>query len=144
MKRIRLLVATAALTVVGALSAPAATVSAGPDLARISGIRRPADPAATPVCLRGDVCSWTGKNYSGTRGALEENNPALPTIPWHEVQSVWNDGRHCRVWLYRRTDFNSEGGHVAEVLRRTGYTNMLKSAPGPYKHVYSSHWCATG
>jgi hypothetical protein len=80
----------------------------------------------------------------GHQGSAGRNNPALPTIPWHEVQSVWNDGRHCRVWPYRGTDFNSEGGHVAEVLRRTGYTNMLKSAPGPYKHVYSSHWCTTG
>jgi Peptidase inhibitor family I36 len=99
MKRIRLLVATAALAVVGALSAPAATASAGPDPARIGGIRRPADQAATPVCPPGDLCGWTGRNYSGTRGALEENNTALPTIPWHEVRSVGNDGRHCSVWL---------------------------------------------
>lgn len=93
MKRIRLLVATAALAAVGAFSASAATVSAGPDPARISGIRRPGDPAATPVCARCDVCGWTGKNYSGTRAALEENNTALRMIPWHEVQLVWNDGR---------------------------------------------------
>jgi hypothetical protein len=144
MKRIRLLAAAAALAAVGALSASAATVSAGPDPARISGIRRPADPAATPVCPRGDLCGWTGKNYSGTRGALEEDNTALPTIPWHEVQSVWNDGRHCSVWLYRGTGFNGEGGQVMELLRRTGYTNMLKSAPGLYKHVYSNHWCTAG
>ena len=78
MNRIRLLVATAALAVVGALSVPAATVSAGPDPARISGIRRPADPAATPVCARGDVCGWTAKNYSSARGALEETIRRCP------------------------------------------------------------------
>jgi hypothetical protein len=87
MKRIRLLVAAAALTVVGALSAPAATVSAGPGPARISGIRRPADPAAAPVCLRGDVCGWTGKNYSGTRGALEETIRRCPRSPG--TRSSW-------------------------------------------------------
>lgn len=92
MKRIRLLVATAALVAVGALSVPAAIASAGPDSARISGIRRPADPAATPVYPRGDVYGWTGKNYSGTRGALEETITALSTIVWHEVQPVWKDG----------------------------------------------------
>jgi hypothetical protein len=144
MKRIRLLVAMAVLATAGGISASVATVSAGPGRARMTGITRPPAPVAAPACPRGDVCGWTRKNYSGTRGALEETNTTLPAIPWHQIQSLWNNGRYCSVWMYRGADFNSEAGHVVRLLRHTGYNDMLKSVPGLYKHVYSDHWCTAG
>jgi hypothetical protein len=144
MKRIRLLVATAALAVVGALSAPAAAVSAGPDPARISGIRRPADPAATPILPTRRRVRLDRRELFGHQGSAGRKQSGAAHDPLARGP-VGVEGRPPLQGLaVRGTDFNSEGGRVAEVLRRTGYTNMLKSAPGPYNHVYSSHWCTTG
>jgi hypothetical protein len=97
-----------------------------------------------------EVCGWTGDNYTGTMGALLQNNTTLPTIPWHEIDSVYNNGAPCtiytagNVWIYRGTDYDSDGGHVAEIHPGTGFPDMQTELPGLWHHVYSNHWCDAG
>lgn len=165
MKRARKLIMTAALSLAFPATVLLATVGAGPasgaaaSPATVSTVAAhavashrasAASPdiagvtAAAPNCPLGYVCGWTGLNYTGTRGALFENNETLPTIPWHEIQSVYNNGAQCNVWIYRGTDYNTDGGHVAMLYRQTGFYDMPEQLPGLVDHVYSNHWCSPG
>jgi Peptidase inhibitor family I36 len=139
-----------------ALAAPA---HAAPARAGIAGaaadawigvLAAPEVPAAASDCPYFQVCGWTGNNYTGTMGALLQNNTSLPPIPWHEINSVYNNGAPCtiytagNVWIYRGTNYDSDGGHVAEIHPGTGFPDMQKELPGLWHHVYSNHWCSAG
>lgn len=114
------------------------------ELAPVSAAKPAAAKAAAatvPSCPLGAVCGWTGVNYTGTRGVVYEDNKTLPTIPWHEINSIWNNGAECSVTIYRGTDYDSDGGHEATLYRRTGFYDMKEQLPGLWDHVYSNRWC---
>ena len=106
----------------------------------------PAAPAVPSGCPSGDLCGWTKDNYTGTIGKLVGNNTTLPSIPWHRSQSSTMAPRCAggvtgNVWVYRGTNYNSDGGHVAELHPGTGFNNMQSQLPGLVDHIYSNHWC---
>jgi hypothetical protein len=106
-------------------------------------------PAGDPQteCSYGALCAWTGADYTGTIGQVYQDNKTLPATPWHSAESVYNNGAPCsgiytaNVWIYKGADYNSEGGHFAELHPQTGFAYMKTQLPGLYHHVYSNYWC---
>ena len=155
MRRMRIVTAAVAFGLVGsAISGLAAIApSAGAATASTAVVTHsmvkiaPAAPAAPAGCPSGDLCGWTKDNYTGSIGKLVGNNTTLPSIPWHSVESIFNNGTACaggvtgNVWVYQGTNYNSNGGHVAELHPGTGFNDMQAQLPALVDHVYSNHWC---
>jgi Peptidase inhibitor family I36 len=151
MKRIFALAAVAALGLVGtagvSAAPPAATAAVSPATATTTHTASaatyiPAAQPAPPSCPPQYVCGYTGPNYTGQEGVLIEDNPDLTLypIPWEHVDSIYNNGVQCEVWMYRWKNYLKDG-HVVGFKMQTGFKNLQTQAPGLYHHTWSNHWC---
>jgi hypothetical protein len=150
MERIRLPVAVTVLGLAGMLGiatiTPAtAAVTAATHVAYSSSAAATyiatAQPAP-PSCPAQYVCGYTGPNYTGSMGALIGNNADLtgPGSIWQNVDSIYNNGVQCEVWMYRWKNYVGDG-HVVGFRMQTGFKNLQTQAPGIYHHTWSNHWC---
>ena len=100
---------------------------------------------ATPAphgCPLTYVCGYTGPNYTGSMGKLQYDNSDLnvPGDIWNNVASIYNNGAHDNVIVYRGENYSSDGGHEACLYRQTGFPNMQSQLPGLYHHIWSNFW----
>lgn len=150
MKRICALSAVAALSLVGIVSTAAAhgaTTAASSAVAPVTirasaATYTPTAQPAPPSCPYQYVCGYTGPNYTGSMGALIGNNADLTQypVPWEHVDSIYNNGVQCEVWMYRWKNYVANG-HDVGFRMQTGFTNLKTQAPGLYDHTWSNHWC---
>lgn len=98
--------------------------------------------AAPSRCPLGDLCGYTGPNYTGSVGQLAGDNPDLnvPGDIWNNVASIYNNGAHDNAIVYRGENYSSDGGHEACLYRQTGFPNMQSQLPGLYHHIWSNFW----
>jgi hypothetical protein len=98
--------------------------------------------AAPSTCPAGALCGYTGANYTGREGELFGDNPDLnvPGDVWNNVASIYNNGQHDNVVVYRGENYSSDGGHQACLYRQTGFPNMGSQLPGLYHHIWSNFW----
>jgi hypothetical protein len=152
MIRIRLYTATPVLGLAAMLGTTSATPPAATTALAATALRAhdssdaahtPASQPAPPTCPAQYVCGYTGPNYTGKAGFLIGNNSDLtgPGSIWEQVDSIYNNGAVCEVWMYRWKNYVADG-HVVGFRINTGFTNLETQAPGLYHHTWSNHWCS--
>ncbi len=147
MKHIPSLTTAVALDPASMLRGTAAATAAAPATATLTAHGGPAASTPTaqpapPSCPSQYVCGYTGPNYTGSIGVLISDNPDLtgPGSIWENVDSIYNNGAQCEVWMYRAKNY-AEDGHVVGFKMQTGFKNLQTQAPGLYHHTWSNHWC---
>lgn len=148
-QRIRLLLAATTLGLVGMLgiaTTPAATAAetaaTHATYSSSAATYIPTAQPAPPSCPSQYVCGYTGPNYTGSIGVLIQDNPDLTGSGsiWENVDSIYNNGAQCEVWMYRWKNYVADG-HVVGFKMQTGFKNLQTQAPGLYHHTWSNHWC---
>lgn len=146
--RIRSMVAGLALAGATALGGTAVTASGAlaattpATQANHVGHATPIASAAPAGCPSGATCGWTGENYTGKIGILYGNNRDLTKYAavWDHVESVYNNGKYCTVWLYHWKNYNGSGGWEY-LARGVGLRDIASVGEGLWHHTWSNHWC---
>jgi len=123
-------------------AAAATAGTAGTAMDRLTVATAQKASAAPSGCRLGYLCGYTGPNYTGSLGKLFEDNRDLnvPGDIWNNVASIYNNGAHDNVIVYRGENYSSDGGHEACLYRQTGFPNMKSQLPGLYHHIWSNFW----
>jgi hypothetical protein len=134
MRKLRLITAAAALSLVGGLvaAAPAADAAVG-SAVHASSVAAPANAHGFPA---GDLCVWDGENYTGSfYGIYGYSANDTGIYDFTHAESVFNNGVHCTAIYWTQTNFS---GTPRALARGTGLSSLRYT--DAWHHVYSNSW----
>jgi hypothetical protein len=86
-------------------------------------------------CPKGELCAYTGANYSGHLAWIAHSHSNLRHAPaFQHVKSLYNNSRSRSITLYARSHYR---GHQLTLRHGTGVRHL---GPRLRRHIRSANW----